>query len=519
MVADKPVSELHENVTPVVNEKHVAQVAVEYDEEAMDTKVVLNGPLDKAAGIIGADEEIDASPEEIRKVVRKVDFAVLPFLIVCYIFYYVDKTTLSYSAIFGMTTDLNLHGSQYSWLSSVFYFGVLVWSLPTNYLAIRLPVAKYLGANICAWGGFLMIQAACPNFASLCVLRVLGGAAEACSDPLFMLITSMWYTRKEQPIRIGIWYCANGLGIAVGGLLGYGIGHIQGSLPSWKFEFLIIGALCFIWGILVFFFLPDNPVTAKFLNEREKKVLLSRLRANQTGIESKVFKWKHVKEGFTDIKIYLYFFIALFANIPNGGLSNFGTIIIKGFGFSTLLTTVMQVPNGVIVATSILIAITVNDKIGKNRRHLVVAFFMLPNIAGAFGLYFLPDHNRIGRLLCYYCTGPYNAAFVIFLSMVTGNVAGHTKKVLANAAVFIGVAVGNIAGPFFYLESQKPEYQLGMGSLMFSHFMELLLVLVLAFHLYRENKKRDAIQMAVEDYSNAFLDLTDKENPNFRYVY
>jgi hypothetical protein len=30
-------------------------------------------------------------------------------------------------------------------------------------------------------------------------------------------------------------------------------------------------------------------------------------------------------------------------NIPNGGISNFGTLIIKGFGFSTLVTTLMQV--------------------------------------------------------------------------------------------------------------------------------------------------------------------------------
>lgn len=30
-------------------------------------------------------------------------------------------------------------------------------------------------------------------------------------------------------------------------------------------------------------------------------------------------------------------------NIPNGGISNFGTIIIKGFGYSTLVTTLMQV--------------------------------------------------------------------------------------------------------------------------------------------------------------------------------
>lgn len=47
-----------------------------------------------------------------------------------------------------------------------------------------------------------------------------------------MLMTSMWYARRQQPIHIGIWYTANGLGIAGGGLLGYGIGHIEGLLLS-----------------------------------------------------------------------------------------------------------------------------------------------------------------------------------------------------------------------------------------------------------------------------------------------
>lgn len=85
-----------------------------------------------------------------------------------------------------------------------------------------------------------MLQAACKNSTALAVLRTLAGAAEACSDPGFLLVTSMWYTRKEQPVRLGLWYTANGFGIAIGGLLGYGIGSIKGDLPSWKYEFIIM---------------------------------------------------------------------------------------------------------------------------------------------------------------------------------------------------------------------------------------------------------------------------------------
>lgn len=54
-------------------------------------------------------------------------------------------------------------------------------------------------------------------------------------------------------MKIGLWYTANGFGIALGGLLGFGIGNIKGKLASWKYEFLIIGALCCIWGIVMFF--------------------------------------------------------------------------------------------------------------------------------------------------------------------------------------------------------------------------------------------------------------------------
>ena len=188
-----------------------------------------------------------------------------------------------------------------------------------------------------------MLQAACNSFSTLAVLRFLAGAAEACSDPSFMLITQMWYKRRQQPVRIGIWYTANGLGIAAGGLLGYGIGSIKGALPSWKYEFLIIGALCSTWGIVMFIMLPDSPVTAKLLSQRERRMAVERLRDNQTGVENKHLKMHQIREAFMDYKLYLFFSLGVVGNIPNGGISNFGTLIIKGFGFSTLLTTVMQV--------------------------------------------------------------------------------------------------------------------------------------------------------------------------------
>jgi len=127
----------------------------------------------------------------------------------------------------------------------------------------------------------------------------------------------MWWTRRQQPVRMGLWYTANGFGIALGGLLGYGIGSIKGALPSWKYEFLIIGALCCCWGIVMFIFLPDSPVTAKGLSMHEKRIAVERLRDNQTGVENKHLKAYQLREVFLDYKTYLFYVLGVVGNVPN----------------------------------------------------------------------------------------------------------------------------------------------------------------------------------------------------------
>ena len=185
-------------------------------------------------------------------------------------------------------------------------------------------------------------------------------------------------------------------------------------------------------------------------------------------------------------------------------------------------TTLMQVPYGAIIALLILLSVWINDRLPPNNRCYVTILFVLPNVAGSFGLCFLPQSNQVGRLICYYLTGSYNASFVIILSILTANIAGHTKKVVTNAMIFLGVCAGNIAGPFFYKDDQAPQYSLGIWSMIVSHFIEIALVLGLRTALAMENRRRDREQsegQGLDLNDTAFSDLTDKENLNFRYVY
>lgn len=190
----------------------------------------------------------------------------------------------------------------------------------------------------------------------------------------------------------------------------------------------------------------------------------------------------------------------------------------------------MQIPYGCFIAVMILAAVFINDSLPRNNRSAVAILFVLPTLAGSFGLNFVPESEQVGRLICYYLTGSYNASFVIILSLVTSNISGHTKKSVTNSMIFLGVCTGNIAGPFFYKSSQAPQYTLGIWSMVVANLIEIGLIILLAIGLAWENRIRDRQQHTSNgedlDYTRqleldrtAFSDLTDKENRNFRYVY
>ncbi|EFX04472.1 major facilitator superfamily transporter allantoate [Grosmannia clavigera kw1407] len=474
------------------------------------------------------ESSIDAELE--RQVVRKLDRRILPVLGLCYFFYYVDKTTLSYAAIFGIKADLGLHGQQYSWLSSMFYFGWLFWSIPSNLLMQRARPGWYLALNIFMWGVFLMCQAAAQSFGAVAALRVISGAFESIADPAFMLYTSMFYTQAEQPSRISAWYAWNGIGVAGGGLIGYGIGQIKGGLASWRYEFLIVGALCSGWALCLLVALPNSPTRFRGFSHDERLVMIARMRRNQTRFEQRTINWTHVWEAFADYKTWLFFLLGFVSNVPNGGISNFSTLVIQGLGFNTLHTALLGIPQGVIVVLWIGLGAWVNRHMPLNSRTLVCAAFMLPTIAGALGFLLAPKDAYVGRLICFYLTGSYQASFVICLSLVTGNTGGQSKKMIVAGMIWAGACVGNISSPFFYRSKQAPTYHLGIGSLLVANCLELLLFFVFRAVFIWENRKKEqqraelrADGVVTDDSyglnTTAFGDLSDKENINFVYVY
>lgn len=115
--------------------------------------------------------------------------------------------------------------------------------------------------------------------------------------------------------------------------------------------------------------------------------------------------------------------------------------------------------------------------------------------------------------------GSFVASLVLGLQLPATNVGGYTKRVTATALVFFAYCIGNIIGPHAFLAKEAPVYETGCKVGIACAAMQIVLTLVLRFVLIRRNKKRDALGLAPPDVDDLMEDLTDFENPHFRYSY
>jgi hypothetical protein len=172
----------------------------------------------------------------------------------------------------------------------------------------------------------------------------------------------------------------------VGGLLAYAFSQIRhpsflenpGTAPirSWQAIFICYGVVSFCWGIWVIFRLPDSPMRAKCWSEADKKLMVERVRSNQTGLQNKKFRAYQLKEAFLDPQTYCYMGIQIFTTIPTSGLGAFYNIIIKGLGFDTLQTQLLAMVLGVVIIATLMGSSWLVKKTQQNL--LTMAVFMIP---------------------------------------------------------------------------------------------------------------------------------------------
>ncbi|KAJ6031780.1 hypothetical protein N7540_002512 [Penicillium herquei] len=457
-----------------------------------------------------------------KSLVRRVDLVLLPLLAGTYTLQYIDKSALAYSAVFDLLSSTHMTRNEYSWLASIFYFAYLVAEYPWNILAQRTKLAKVVSGNVIAWGAMLMITASCSSFTGMAICRFLLGIFEAPITPCFMMIVGMWYTRSQQPFRAGVFYSCNGLGAVIGGVLTFGIGQIK-TIAVWRAIYLILGGITVLWGILMLVFLPDDIISAKRFKLEDKALLIGRSRLGRTGVINHQVKWYQIREALVDPQVWILFLFTLLNETINGGIANFSKLIIKGLTDDALKTVALAIPMGGFQIFYVLGGTFLASRF-RNIRTIVMVLYLLPTIVGVCLMWKMNhETHKIGVLFGYYICGAYVCSLVLALQMPATNLGGYTKRSTGVALVFLAYCAGNIIGPHAFLSTEAPIYQTGCKVIVACAAGQAVLAVCLRLLLVSRNKTRDA-RANSESFermseTDEIADLTDFENPNFRYVF
>ncbi|OJT11345.1 hypothetical protein TRAPUB_12145 [Trametes pubescens] len=495
---------------------------------------VADADVDTAAKLAaGLDHEL--TPEESERLRKKIDWHILPLMCILYWIQFMDKTTLGSSAILGIRESTHLTTNQYNWLGTIFYLSYLVFEYPQNLALQRFPVGKWMSINIFVWGVALCSHAACKSFGGLFAVRLILGMCEGSITAGFMIVSSMFYTRREQTLRVGYWFLMNGTAQIISGFLSFGTLHIKTSnFEPWQWLMIITGILTLITAVAYWFLFPDSPTNAWFLTMEERAMAVKRIQENQTGVENKHFKSEQFYEALCDPKTWLFALFSALDNVPNS-LTNQRQIIVSSFGFSNLHTTLLGCVDGFIEIVTIYSGVQLAARLSNSRAY-VGAIYFIPNIMGVLIINFLPWDNKVGLLFGQWLTGVGTTGFVLSLSWLSSVTSGHTKRVTVNAIMLISYCVGNAAAPFMWQAKYRPRNHIPWTIIGICYVICPLLMLAIRVLLQRENKKRDAeprddtyddvyIEVVLPDGTRTekrvdkeYLDLTDIQNRDFRYV-
>ncbi|KAJ7097131.1 major facilitator superfamily domain-containing protein [Mycena belliarum] len=479
------------------------------------------------------DERITWDSGEEKVLLRKlaeIDARILPFFCITQGLAFLDKTALNYANLFHIKTDMHITTAQFSWFASIFYIGYLVSAEPMAWMLQRYPTGRVLGLICFLWGIIVMTTAASRSFAGTMINRFILGALESCVTPGLGLMTPFWWRLDEQPVRHLTWYSFNGVAGIAGDFLAYSLGHaVESKVPRWALIFLVLGGFTACWGAVLFLTLPDSPAVASFLSQRERNIAIKRVAENRTGTKNKVFKHYQLIQAFRDPKTYILFIASIAAQIPNGVVSNFSSIIISDMGFTAFQTTLLDIPSNIFQITSLVLSGYLAGRF-KNSRALMMFIGNTTCIIAAAALTYAPRHEKWGRLVAFWFTSFQSVGFSLSLVMISANVGGFTKRQVTTVVTFIGYCVGNIVGPHVLLQSEsKIGYPTATKAMMSGYVIKTACHLILGYYMWNSNRLRDRDAAAsgenVSEEERArraedegMKDVTEFDNKWFRYV-
>ncbi|KAA6411638.1 MAG: MFS general substrate transporter [Lasallia pustulata] len=433
--------------------------------------------------------DIDYAAE--KRLVRKLDIYIIPLVMLLYLLSFLDRVNIGNARLYGMEEDLGLKGNEYQIAVSLLFVTYTTSELPSNLVLKKFQPSKWISIITTLWGIIATLTGVTHTYGELIACRILLGLVEGGLFPGMVVYLTFFYTKRELALRIGYLFVSAALAGACGGLLAYGIGHMDNvaGLRAWRWIMIIEGLPTFCLGIATWFLLADTPQSAFYLTPSEK-ALMSTRRARQLGhtASAQELHKADVVLGLADWKIWAFCAAQFGADTMLYGYSTFLPTIIASIGhWSTAQVQALTIPCYCLGAVSYLAVARLSD--AQQRRGLYCVVFGGVSVVG-YGILLADARAGVHYFGCFVVALGLYVVVGLPLAWLPSNQPRYGKRTTATG---VQLMVGNCSGimaPFLYKTSERPRYIKG-------HAVTLAMVGFASgvygfmwWYLARENKRR-----------------------------
>ena len=310
----------------------------------------------------------------------KLKWRLLPFLLVCYLFAYLDRTNVGIAAL-GMNKDLGLSPTMYAFGGGIFFVGYFLFEIPSNWFLERVGARLWIARIMITWGLIASLTAVIWNDTSFYWVRFLLGAGEAGFLPGIVLYLSRWFPARERGLIISTFFLGIPLSSVVGAPLSGALLGMDGifGMAGWRWLFLLEGIPPILLGLACLVTLCDTPAQAKWLEPSERQWLLNVLHTEDTVQRRRTES--SFSAAFRDLGVWAFALAYVFINMGIYGITLWLPQIIKPLGYSNFLTSLLTMIPYLLTAVAMVLWGRSSDRMKERRWHVII-----PCVVAAAGL-------------------------------------------------------------------------------------------------------------------------------------
>lgn len=380
----------------------------------------------------------------VHRALSKTSWRLLPFLFILYIIAYLDRINVSFAAL-GMNQDLGLDQAAYGFGAGIFFFGYVLFEVPSNLILSRVGPRRWIARIMVSWGLVTMALAYAQGHTSFVVLRFLLGAAEAGFFPGIILYLTYWFPLSYRARAVALFMTATPIAGLVGSPVSGWIMQMHGMLghAGWQWLFLLEGLPAVLLGVFVFFRLPDGPEHAGWLTGEEKSALEDVLAGERQAVAARHLS--ELRQGLASPTVWLLGIVYFASVLAMYGLVMWLPQIVAGVtGGGTLSVGLHVMIAYFFAAVGMVVIGASSDRFCERRWHMIGSMGLC--MAGMVAL-------CLSTGLAGILTGASLAAMGIW--GILGPFWGLATGYLTGAAAAAGIAlinslgnVGGFAGPY-----------------------------------------------------------------------